>query len=67
MNLIAPEHLEIDFPDAEQYVDKIQNAGAIFIGPYTPEPSEIILPARTILSRLWGRRPFPRPWESMIS
>lgn len=38
MNLIAPEHLEIDFPDAEQYVDKIQNAGAIFIGPYTPEP-----------------------------
>ena len=38
MNLIAPEHLEIDFPDAEQYVDQIQNAGAIFIGPYTPEP-----------------------------
>ena len=38
MNLIAPEHLEIAFPDAEQYVDQIQNAGAIFIGPYTPEP-----------------------------
>ena len=38
MNLIAPEHLEIAFPDAEQYVDPIQNAGAIFIGPYTPEP-----------------------------
>lgn len=38
MNLIAPEHLEIDFPDAEKYVDQIQNAGAIFIGPYTPEP-----------------------------
>ena len=38
MNLIAPEHLEIDFHDAEQYVDQIQNAGAIFIGPYTPEP-----------------------------
>lgn len=38
MNLIAPEHLEIDFPDVEQYVDQIQNAGAIFIGPYTPEP-----------------------------
>lgn len=38
MNLIAPEHLEIDFPDAASYVDQIQNAGAIFIGSYTPEP-----------------------------
>lgn len=38
MNLIAPEHLEIDFPDAESYVPKIINAGAIFIGSYTPEP-----------------------------
>ncbi|OKY54520.1 histidinol dehydrogenase [Megasphaera cerevisiae] len=38
MNLIAPEHLEIDFPDAETYIDQIVNAGAIFIGAYTPEP-----------------------------
>ncbi len=38
MNLIAPEHLEIDFDDAEQYVGQIVNAGAIFIGSYTPEP-----------------------------
>lgn len=38
MNLIAPEHLEIKFSDAEAYVDKIINAGAIFIGSYTTEP-----------------------------
>lgn len=38
MNLIAPEHLEIDLPEPEQYVDKIVNAGAIFLGSYTPEP-----------------------------
>lgn len=38
MNLIAPEHLEIDFQEPESYVPKIVNAGAIFIGPYTPEP-----------------------------
>ena len=38
MNLIAPEHLEIDFPAAKSYVPKIINAGAIFLGPYTPEP-----------------------------
>ena len=38
MNLIAPEHLEIDFPMPEQYIPQIINAGAIFLGPYTPEP-----------------------------
>ena len=38
MNLIAPEHLEIAFSDAEAYAKKIVNAGAIFIGPYTTEP-----------------------------
>ncbi len=38
MNLIAPEHLEIAFSDAEDWVGRIVNAGAVFIGPYTPEP-----------------------------
>lgn len=38
MNLIAPEHLEIDLADAEAAAADIVNAGAIFIGPYTPEP-----------------------------
>lgn len=38
MNLIAPEHLEIAFSDAEAWVQKIVNAGAIFMGPYTTEP-----------------------------
>ncbi len=38
MNLIAPEHLELDTADAEALVGDIVNAGAIFIGPYTPEP-----------------------------
>jgi histidinol dehydrogenase len=34
---IAPEHLELIGPGAEKLVDKIRNAGAIFIGAYTPE------------------------------
>ena len=38
MNLIAPEHLEIAFSDAETWGKKIVNAGAIFMGPYTTEP-----------------------------
>jgi len=37
-NRIAPEHLEILLDDPEQYVERIENAGAIFVGPHTPEP-----------------------------
>ena len=36
-NRIAPEHLELSMADAEPWVEKIQHAGAIFIGPYTSE------------------------------
>lgn len=38
MNLIAPEHLEIAFAEPERWAQKIVNAGAIFMGPYTTEP-----------------------------
>jgi histidinol dehydrogenase len=34
---LAPEHLEIAAADSDQYVDRIRNAGAIFIGAHTPE------------------------------
>ncbi|MEQ1576299.1 MAG: histidinol dehydrogenase [Hyphomicrobium sp.] len=34
---LAAEHLEIATPDAEALAAKIRNAGAIFIGRYTPE------------------------------
>ena len=37
INFIAPEHLELAFNKAEKYVNKINNAGAIFIGLNTPE------------------------------
>lgn len=37
-NQFAPEHLEVIVENAEQVVPKLRNAGAIFIGPYTPEP-----------------------------
>ncbi|WP_099202991.1 histidinol dehydrogenase [Miniphocaeibacter massiliensis] len=38
MNEFAPEHLEILYKNPESYLDKITNAGAIFLGEYTPEP-----------------------------
>lgn len=37
-NELAPEHLELCIRDPEKYVPQIQNAGAIFLGNYTPEP-----------------------------
>src|SRR5258706_14031602 len=36
-NAIAAEHLEIMTSDAEALSAKIRNAGAIFLGPHTPE------------------------------
>lgn len=37
VNFIAPEHLEIATKDPQKFLPKIQNAGAIFLGKYTPE------------------------------
>lgn len=36
-NDYAPEHLIINVAKAEKYLRKIQNAGSVFIGAYTPE------------------------------
>lgn len=36
VNEIAPEHLEIMTSDPEKLLKKIKNAGAIFLGDYTP-------------------------------
>jgi histidinol dehydrogenase len=37
-NKIAPEHLELQIKDPLAYVGQIRNAGAVFLGDYTPEP-----------------------------
>ncbi|MDX1386577.1 MAG: histidinol dehydrogenase, partial [bacterium] len=36
-NEISPEHLELAVKDPNKIVDQITNAGAIFLGNYTPE------------------------------
>jgi histidinol dehydrogenase len=38
INAVAPEHLEIITENPESWLDGIQNAGAVFLGPYSPEP-----------------------------
>ena len=36
-NKLAPEHLEIALDNAKEYLKDIKNAGAIFLGKFTPE------------------------------
>ncbi len=37
-NMIGPEHLEIQTKEPFELLGKVRNAGAVFLGPYTPEP-----------------------------
>jgi len=37
-NRIAPEHLELQVADPMSHIGRIRNAGAVFMGRYTPEP-----------------------------
>ncbi|MBM3396127.1 MAG: histidinol dehydrogenase [Betaproteobacteria bacterium] len=54
-NQIAPEHLELSVNNPEALIDKIRNAGAIFMGHYTSEalgdycagPNHVLPTART--------------------
>ncbi len=38
VNDLAPEHLELHLPEAWRYLEQVNSAGAIFVGPYSPEP-----------------------------
>lgn len=35
-NRIAPEHLELDIGSPQRVLEKIRNAGAVFLGPHSP-------------------------------
>lgn len=37
-NSIAPEHLELHLNSPLEHIERIRNAGAVFMGHYTPEP-----------------------------
>ena len=37
INHIAPEHLQLCIENPKDFLDKIKNAGSIFLGKYTPE------------------------------
>lgn len=37
VDALAPEHLEVATADADRFAQRVRNAGAIFLGAYTPE------------------------------
>ena len=36
-NELAPEHLQLSIKNCEEYIKEVKNAGAIFLGEYSPE------------------------------
>ncbi|VTT99426.1 histidinol dehydrogenase : Histidinol dehydrogenase OS=Singulisphaera acidiphila (strain ATCC BAA-1392 / DSM 18658 / VKM B-2454 / MOB10) GN=hisD PE=3 SV=1: Histidinol_dh [Gemmataceae bacterium] len=36
VNALAPEHLHVQTRDPEAFVEQVRNAGAVFLGPFTP-------------------------------
>ena len=38
VNRIAPEHLELMIENARDHLKQIRHAGAVFVGPWSPEP-----------------------------
>jgi histidinol dehydrogenase len=59
-NRIAPEHLEVLVSKPRQLVPKLVNAGAIFVGPWSPEPigDYVAGPSHTLptggTARMWS-------------
>jgi histidinol dehydrogenase len=39
VNLFAPEHLQLMFEGASESLDLVRNAGAVFVGPFSPVPA----------------------------
>jgi len=37
-NALAPEHLEVMMQNPMQYIGRLDNAGSVFLGAYSPEP-----------------------------
>ena len=37
INIIAPEHLELDIKNNNEIIKKVKNAGSIFVGKFSPE------------------------------
>jgi histidinol dehydrogenase len=53
VNAVAPEHLTVSIQNPDSVVDRIQNAGCILLGEYTPESAGdfVLGPSHTLPTR----------------
>lgn len=47
-NELAPEHLELAVENPMEYIGRVDNAGSVFLGHYSPEPLGDYLPGPTM-------------------
>ncbi len=66
VDIIAPEHIELQLDDPYTFMNMFKNAGAIFLGNYTPEPigDYIAGPNHTLPTRHTAR--FASPLSSDV-
>lgn len=66
VNVIAPEHLEMHVEGAMEYLGAIRNAGAIFLGAWTPEAvgDYVAGPNHTLPTGGTAATPRPFPWTT---
>jgi histidinol dehydrogenase len=65
-NEYAPEHLILHLDNAAQRITLVENAGSVFVGPYTPERLVAILFFQSVqltffLFQLWRLRVWHQP------
>lgn len=65
-NEIAPEHLELELEDAKSYLEKVEYAGAVLLGKYSPNRSETISQVLTIRCLQADRQSMPTHSAYMI-
>lgn len=64
-NRIAPEHLELQIGSPQRILEKIRNAGAVFLGPHSPVPLGDYLAGPNHVLPTGGTARFASPWGSM--
>lgn len=67
MNAVAPEHLEVQLPDAIEYLNQIKNAGSVFLASQLQNHLVTILPVLTTFCQRVVRHDSSHHWVSKTS
>ena len=65
-NELAPEHLEVCAANPVEYIGRLDNAGSVFLGNYSPEPlGDYFAGPNHVLPTSGTARFFPFPWTAL--